>query len=303
MSGLGASSPVEDRHLSTALGRPVAVLAVHEQLAPVAWTFAQAAPGARLGYIQTAGGAPRAGSSHSVRVLRERRLLVGEVTVGEASGGEPEAITTVGALDLGLTELGWDAAVCGPGPGAAGSDAPLGHIGLSALDSAHAALALGRPALLVPLMSDADQGRSHRGISGHTLTVLDLLLAPVTVALPAGVRSPVGAELRAGLGAVFGDASRQRAAPELQVERPARITRHDWRRAAIDLPGYAASGLPRAIPERDLLAEPLFFAAALAAGAVLAQLVRSADGRAAAIPLRDEVPGAAARRGEAKLGA
>ena len=83
-------------------------------------------------------------------------------------------------------------------------------------------------------MSSADPRARHRGISHHTLTVLDLLLEPVTVALPAGMRSPVGADLRAGLGAVFGGAlpsRRQTPALELDVERPARITRHDWRRA------------------------------------------------------------------------
>src|SRR5712672_1314589 len=81
----------------------------------------------------------------------------------------------------------------------------------------------------------------HRGISHHTLTVLDLLLEPVTVAIPAGMRSPVGVDLREGLGTVFGGAtpSRQmkhRPALALDVERPVRITRHDWRRAAVNMP-------------------------------------------------------------------
>ncbi len=93
-------------------------------------------------------------------------------------------------------------------------------------------------------MSSSDERTRHRGISHHTLTVLDLLLEPVTVALPAGMRSPVGADLRAGLGAVFGGAMPSRPALALDVERPVRITRHDWRRAAVDLPAYAASGLP-----------------------------------------------------------
>ena len=302
MSEVG-DSPVEDERLSMALGRPVAVLALHEQLAPVAWAFAQAAPGSRLGYIQTAGGTHPGGHSRSVRVLRERRLLAGHLTIGAAFDGEREVITTVGSLHQGLTALGWDAAVCGPGPGVVGSAAPLGHVSLSALDSAHAALALGCQALLVAVMSSADRRQPHRGISSQTLMVLDLLLAPVTVALPAGVRSPVGAELRAGLGAMFGGASRQRPAPELQLERPVRITRHDWRRAAIDLPGFAASTLPLQTPDGDLLLEPLFFAAALAAGVVLAQLAPSADDRALPSPLRDQVPEAGAQRGEAKLGA
>ena len=48
-------APVEEEGLRLPLQRPVAVLALHGQLAPVAWAFAQAAPGRRLGYVQTAG--------------------------------------------------------------------------------------------------------------------------------------------------------------------------------------------------------------------------------------------------------
>jgi hypothetical protein len=259
------------------LERPVAVLALHGQLAAVAWAFAQALPGSRLGYVQTAGGALPGGHSRTVRSLRERDLLAGHLTAGAAFGGEGEAITTVGALDHGLRDLGWDAAICGPGPGIVGSNSPLGHGGMSALDSAHAALALGAPTLLVARMSSGDPRKRHRGISHHTLTVLDLLLEPVTVALPAGMRSPVGADLRAGLGSVFGGALPSRPALELDVERPARITRHDWRRAIIDLPAYAATDLPAETMGRKLTEDPLFFGAALAAGAALAELLGDAD--------------------------
>jgi len=276
-----AVSPVEGERLNLPLQRPVAVLALHGQLAPVAWACAQAIPGARLGYVQTEGGALPGGHSRTVRALRERKLLAGHLTAGAAFGGDGEAITTAGALHHGLSELGWDAAVCGPGPGIVGSGSPLGHGGLSALDNAHAALALGCSALLVARMSSGDPRTRHRGISHHTLTVLDLLLAPVTVALPAGMRSPVGADLRAGLGAVFGGAMPSRPGLELDVERPtargpASITRHDWRRAKVDLPAYAVSGLPAQTMGRGLLEDPLFFGAALAAGAALAELVAQA---------------------------
>jgi hypothetical protein len=260
-----------------ALGRPVAVLALHGQLAAVAWAFAQAFPDSRLGYVQTVGGALPGGHSRTVRSLRERGLLTGHLTAGAAYGGEGEAITTVGALDHGLRVLGWDAAICGPGPGIVGSSSPLGHGGMAALDSAHTALALGAPTLLVARMSSGDPRARHRGISHHTLTVLDLLLAPVTVALPAGMRSPVGADLRAGLGAVFGGALPSRPALELDIERPARITRHDWRRAIIDLPAYAAADLPAETMGRGLTEDPLFFGAALAAGGTLAELARDAE--------------------------
>ncbi|HEY2768022.1 MAG TPA: DUF3866 family protein [Solirubrobacteraceae bacterium] len=271
--------PVEESigwQLTLPFGGVVAVLALHDQLAALAWAFAQAAPGARLGYVQTAGGALPGTDSPAVGALRERELLAAHLTAGAAYGGEGEALTTAGALYHGLRALGWDAAVVGPGPAA--RDQPE-HAGLAALDSAHTALALGCPTLLVPMISSAAPVRSRRGISHDTLAVLDLLLQPVTVALPAGLRSPVGADLRAGLGAVFGISNSAPAQLELDVARPARIARHDWRRAPVDLPAFAAADLP-AQPDRSGPGEdPLFYGAALAAGAALADLVAEFRGR------------------------
>ncbi len=273
-----AVKPLEDESLDLPLEGPVAVLALHGQLAAVAWAFAQARPGATLGYVQTPGGALPGGHSRVVRTLRERGLLDGHLTAGAAYGGEGESVTVAGALHHGLSTLGWDAAVCGPGPGIVGSSSPLGHGGMYALDSAHTALALGAPTLVVARMSSADSRPRHRGISHHTLTVLDLLLEPVTVALPAGIRSPVGADLRAGLGSVLRSSStalsseRGRPQLELDVDRPARMARHDWRRAPVDMPAYLQSGLPAETMGRMLIEDPLFFGAALAGGTVLADL-------------------------------
>ncbi len=272
-----AVTPVEDARLQIPVGRPTAVLALHGQLAAVAWAFAESAPSGRLGYVQTEGGALPGGHSRTVRALRARGLLAGHLTAGAAFGGEGEAMTTAGALHHGFRSLGWDAAVCGPGPGIVGSSSALGHGGMAALDSVHVSLALGCPTLLVARMSMSDDRVRHRGISHHTLTVLDLLLEPVTVALPAGMRSPVGADLRAGLGAVFGGAMPSRPALALDVERPVRITRHDWRRAKVDLPGYAVSGLSTETMGRSLSEDPLFFAAALAGGSALAELSEHGD--------------------------
>jgi hypothetical protein len=272
-------TPLEDEQLRLPLEQPVAVLALHGQLAAVAWAFAQAKPNAKLGFVQTGGGALSGGHSRVVRALRADGLLAGHITAGAAFGGEGEALTTAGALHHGLRILDWDAAVCGPGPGIVGSSSPLGHGGMYALDSAHTAIALGAPTLLVARMSSADPRPRHRGISHHTRTVLDLLLEPVTVALPAGIRSPVGADLRAGLGSVFGSIVSERGMRQmaLDVDRPARMARHDWRRAPVDMPAYLASGLPAETMGRVLLEDPLFFAASLAGGTVLAELCEHAD--------------------------
>jgi len=224
-----------------ALGRPVGVLALHGQLAPLAWAYGAASDGARLGYVQTAGGALPGGHSCVVRDLRDQGLLAGHLTTGAAFGGaDGDSVTTAAALHHGVTELGWDAAVAGPGPGILGSGSTLGHGGMQALDSAHVALALGCRALIVARMSSSDARPRHRGLSHHTRTVLDLLLAPVSVALPD-----------------------DESVPE---------DRHTWLKQAVDLDGYAASGLPTRSMGRE---DPLFFAAALAAGTALAKMTGS----------------------------
>jgi hypothetical protein len=234
--------PVDPVEVQTDVVRkavPAAVLPLHGHLAPAAWAAAQARPGIRLGYIQTAGGALPGSLSRDVTDLRERGLLAGHVTAAPSYGGEHEALSTVGALDAAATTLGWDAILVGPGPGIIGSDSEFGHGGMEALDSAHAALSLRLPTVISPRLSSGDPRERHRGLSHHTRTVLELLLAPVTVALPED-------------------------APEIDPGR------HRLERLSVDLDGYAASGLPATTMGRRLREDPLFFEAPLAAGAFVA---------------------------------
>jgi hypothetical protein len=95
-------------------------------------------------------------------------------------------------------------------------------------------------------MSSSDPRERHVGLSHHTYTVLELLLAGVDVALPKGFPD-AAAELRQATGA-----------------------RHRVHEAAVDLDAYGASGLPTKTMGRPLAEDPLFFAAPLAAGTVLA---------------------------------
>lgn len=221
----------------------VTVLPLHGHLAPAAWAAAKAAPGLRVGYVQTAGGALPGSLSRDVRQLCERGLLAGHITAAPAYGGEYEALSMVGALDA-AGELGWDVVFVGSGPGIIGSDTAFGHGGMAALDSAHAALSLGLPTLISPRLSASDPRERHRGLSHHTRTVLDLLLAPIDVAVPEG--EPGIAEALEG-------------------------SRHRLRHAPADLEGYAASGLPTTTMGRTIEDDPLFFAAPLAAGLLAGQ--------------------------------
>ena len=266
-------APVEDGELTLPLERPVGVLALHGQLAAVAWAFAVAAPGASLGYVQTEGGALPGGHSRTVaRAARARpagRPSDGRRRIRGRGRGDHDGrarSTTACARSAGMRPCAGRAR---------GSSARRRRSGTAAWPRSTPRTPRSRwaaPTLLVARMSSGDERERHRGISHHTLTVLDLLLEPVTVALPAGMRSPVGVDLRAGLGAVFGGEGSRSPALALDVERPVRITRHDWRRATVDLPGYAASGLPASTMGRTLAEDPLFFGAALAGGTALAEL-------------------------------
>jgi hypothetical protein len=222
---------------------PVVVLPLHGHLAPAAWAVAQAAPGLRVGYVQTGGGALPGSFSRDVLELRGRGLLAGHITAAPAYGGEHEALGTVGALDA-AAGLGWDAVFAGPGPGIIGSETAYGHGGMAALDTAHAALALGLPTLVSPRLSSADPRKRHLGLSHHTSTVLELLLAEVEVAVPEG---------------------------EPEIAEAIGSFEHRVLVSPADLHGYGASGLPTTTMGRSLSEDPLFFAAPLAAGTVLAR--------------------------------
>lgn len=181
-----AVAPVEESApaeapLTLPADAPVAVCLRHAQLAPVAWALHAAAPGARLGYVQTAGAALPGGVSEIVALLRGRGLLAAHLTAGSAYGGEGEAVTTAGALQHGFAERYWHAAVIAPGPGAIESGTALGHGGMTALDSAHTAAALGCQ-VVVP-----------GEITHEARMLLELALVPFVVA-------HAGDRPRAGLG-------------------------------------------------------------------------------------------------------
>jgi hypothetical protein len=232
----GDGPPKVDRSI------PVLVLSLHGQLAPAAWAAARSGHGPRVGFVQTAGGALPGALSEDVADLRRTGLLCGHVTAAPAYGGELEAMTVPGALQAAAGPLEWDAAIAGPGPGIIGSGTALGHGGLAALDTAHAAIALGMETLLAPRMSGGDPRERHRGLSHHTKTVLSLLLRDVRVPAPAEEAD----ELRE----VCGD-------------------RHRVDVRDVPLGEYAESGLPTTTMGRELHQDRLFFAAALAAGDAL----------------------------------
>ena len=102
---------------------------------------------------------------------------------------------------------------------------------MAALDAAHAALALGLPTLLCPRMSSSDERDRHRGLSHHTASVLELLLAPVRVPVPEaelegwpllGDEAPEGGSAQAALDELIALCTRP-PRPRGRADRPRRL--------------------------------------------------------------------------------
>ena len=260
-----AVRPVDPPAEGTRRDPPVAVLVIplHGHLAPAAWAAQQAWPGLQVGFIQGPGGALPGSISTDVSLLRERGLLAGHITAGPCHGGEHEAITMAGAIDAAAFEFEWDVVVVGPGPGVLGSESWLGHGGMAAFDAANAAIGLGWPTLVSPRLSSSDPRPRHRGLSHHSRTVLEMLRAPVRVPVP---------EAAVEGWPLLDEGAPEGGSPQAALDELIEICggRHDIAVQRIDLDGYASSGLPTRTMGRSIEEDPLFFAAALAAGRALA---------------------------------
>jgi hypothetical protein len=237
----------EAGEVPTALGGiPVVVAGVHSQLPIVAAVLAATRPGTRVAYVMTDGAALPLAMSDTVAQLRELELLCGTVTAGHAFGGDHEALNVPSALAVARHRLAAEVIVVAMGPGIAGTGSALGFTGLEVAPILDAVAWLdGRPVACLRC-SDGDARPRHRGISHHSRTVLDAVRSEVDVAIPDGVE-PLG-------------------------------SRHRWWR---EQPGDVAEALDRhglrvTTMGRTAAQDPLYFAAAGAAGSFVARLLDGA---------------------------
>lgn len=173
-----AVAPVEETHRDAIAdseglrGTPVVCAPLHSMIAPIA-AGARAAGAERIAYVMTDGAALPGPLSRLVPMLREASLLDGWVTCGQAFGGELEAITLWTGLLAAVEVIGAEVVVVADGPGNLGSETTWG---VSALGSGHALDAAetlgGRPVAALRI-SFADARPRHRGVSHHSLTILE----------------------------------------------------------------------------------------------------------------------------------
>ncbi len=156
-------------------GMPVVVADLHSALpAIVAGARLAAAragrPAPRIAYVMTDGGALPAAFSRTVSGLRDAGWIHTCLTVGQAYGGDHEAVTVHTGLLAARHVTGADLTVVAQGPGNLGTGTRWGFSGVAAGEALNAAATLGALPVASLRVSGADPRDRHLGISHHSLT-------------------------------------------------------------------------------------------------------------------------------------
>lgn len=170
-------------------GIPVVVADLHSALPAVLAAFhserlASAGPG-RVAYVMLDGGALPAWFSRTVSMLSDVGWLAGTITVGQAFGGDLEAVTLHSGLLAARHVLGAELVVVAQGPGNLGTGTTWGFSGVASGEAVNAASVLGGRPVASLRISEADARQRHRGISHHSLTAYGrVALARADVVVP-----------------------------------------------------------------------------------------------------------------------
>lgn len=185
------------------LGRmPVVVADLHSALPAVLAGLRSTAPEARAVYVMTDGGALPLWFSRSVAALRGAGWLDGVVTVGQAFGGDAEAVTLHSGLLAARHVLGADVTVVAQGPGNLGTGTRWGFSGVGCGEAVNAAVILGGRAVGSLRISEADSRERHHGVSHHSLTAYGrVALATADVVVPK-LSGPLAEKIRTQLDAL-----------------------------------------------------------------------------------------------------
>lgn len=166
-------------------GMPVVIGTLHSQLPAVIATAKEIKKELKIAYIMTDAAALPLVFSNLVEELKRLRLLEATITVGNAFGGDYEAINIYTGLICAKKVVKADLAVAIMGPGIAGTSTKLGFSGIEQGEIINAVYALGGFPIAIPRISFKDKRRRHQGVSHHTLTSLSLVaLAKCVVPIP-----------------------------------------------------------------------------------------------------------------------
>lgn len=164
---------------------PVVVGTLHSMLPAIVCGIKAGGQKIRIAYIMTDGAALPLPMSRLVAKLKKTGLIDATITVGNAFGGDYEAVNIYTGLIAAKRVAEADVIVVSMGPGIVGTGTTYGFTGVEQGEIINAVNILeGRP-IAVPRISFADPRERHTGISHHTLTALTkIALTRAVVVLP-----------------------------------------------------------------------------------------------------------------------
>lgn len=166
-------------------GLPVVVADLHSALPAIVAGIRTVRPDARVVYVMSDGGALPLWFSRAVAGLRAAGWLAASVTVGQAFGGDVEAVSLHSGLLAARLVLQADVVVVTQGPGNLGTGTRWGFSGVAAGDAVNAIATLGGRPVASLRVSTADPRERHRGVSHHSLTAYGrVALARADVVVP-----------------------------------------------------------------------------------------------------------------------
>jgi hypothetical protein len=175
-------------------GMPVVVADLHSALPAVLIGALATDPDLRVAYVMQDGATLPAAFSRTLDVLAPS--LAGVITVGQAYGGDLEAVTVHTGLLAAKHVLHADLAIVTQGPGNLGTGTPLGFSGVAAGEACNAVRVLGGQPIGALRISEADPRPRHRGVSHHSLTAFGrIALGGVTLIAPRGLSSELGGQI------------------------------------------------------------------------------------------------------------
>jgi len=175
-------------------GMPVVVADLHSALPAILIGALATDPDLRVAYVMQDGATLPAAFSRTLDVLAPS--LAGVITVGQAYGGDLEAVTVHTGLLAAKHVLHADLAIVTQGPGNLGTGTPLGFSGVAAGEACNAVHVLGGQSIGALRISEADPRPRHRGVSHHSLTAFGrIALGGVTLIAPRGLSSEFGGQI------------------------------------------------------------------------------------------------------------
>ena len=238
---------------------PVITADLHSAVPAILAGLRQADPRVRAVYVMSDGGALPIAFSRTVAGLSRAGWLAGTITVGQAFGGDLEAVNVYTGLLAAAHVLHADVAIVTQGPGNLGTDSRWGYSGVATGEAINATAVLGGRAVASLRVSEADRRERHRGISHHSLTTYGrVAMAPAYLPVPL-------------LGAEFGDRVLEQAR-HLAAESAARLQLRE-----VDISGLAealsSSPVRLSTMGRGLDEDTASFVTAAAAGRFAATLI------------------------------